>query len=181
MIAVNVNAILTIMMPINQTQNKAFSDHTFNKRSIKWEASEYIHHDKGALWVVVLVGIALVGIGVAIWFKLWMFAFLIVIMAIAFGYYAVRKPRIMKYELNDDGLTIDSKTYPMSDFKAFGVLEDGPLFTVRLISSKRLAPAILIYFSKDDGEAIVDIFGSHIPMEHMEPDLMDILMRILRF
>jgi hypothetical protein len=190
MTPVNVNAILAYMGPIAETHRDGFpgehaGSYTGGRRvagqSIEWEASEYIHHEKGAAWMVILAFVALSGIGVAIWFSLWMFAFLITIMAAAFGFYAVRKPKTMHYKLSGKGLTIGGKDFPMSDFSAFGVIDDGALLSIRLIPTKRLAPAIMIYFAEDDGEEIVDLLGSHIPMEQMQPDLMDAIMRRLRF
>jgi len=149
--------------------------------SIEWQASEYVQHDKGAGWVFILTVVALLGVGAALWFGQWMFAFLLGVMAVAFGYYAVRKPRIMHYQLSNDGLKINGKPFPITDFRAFGVIDDGALYSIRLIPAKRLAPAIMIYFAEDDGETIVDILGRHMPMEQMHPDIMDVIMRKLRF
>src|SRR5689334_8693141 len=155
MTSVSVNAILSLMEQVDQLfsggDHKVF-EHVDNNsqplhmRKITWEASEYVHHDKGAAWLVILALVAIAGVGVTVWLKQWMFAFLIAIMAVAFGYYAVRKPQTLQYSLDDEGLTINKKAYPMTDFRAFGVIEDGALFTIRLIPIKRLAPAILIYF-----------------------------------
>lgn len=178
MTTVSVSVILTPMGPNEQLNNGAGS---VKMRRIEWEASEYVHHDKGALWMIALAVVAVIGVGAAVIFQLWMFAFLIALMAVAFGYYGIRQPKTLHYKLSDEGLVIGDKSYPMSSFKAFGIIEDGAFYTVRLIPAKRLSPAILIYFAEADGEQIVDILGSHIPMEHMEPDLIDVIMQKLHF
>ncbi len=156
-------------------------DQSRNDHSISWEASEYIHHDKGFAWsfVVVLIGAACAA--VAVWFQLWLFALLLIVMTITFVYYGLRKPQVIHYELNNSELVINEKPLLLSDFKSFGVIDDGALFTIRLIPAKRFAPATMIYFAEDDGEKIVDTLGAHMPMEHMDPDLFDIVMRKLRF
>lgn len=152
-----------------------------NSDSIEWQASEYIHHDKGVGWFITVGLIALGLLAAAIWFSQWTFAVLIVIMAVAFGYFGVRKPRILHYRLSPEGIKINNKQYPYSDFRAFGVSPDGAFYSIMLLPIKRLAPGVNIYFAQADGEQIVDILGTYLPMEKMQPDLIDKAMRKLRF
>ncbi len=149
--------------------------------SISWEASEYVHTNKGGMWLVGLSAITVVLLGVAIWFAAWTFAILIVVMGVAMAIFAFRPPRVLRYTLNNNGVQINDQQFNYSDYRAFGVLEDGAFFTLTLIPIKRFAPALSVYFAEDHGEQIVDIISAHLPMEHLEPDFIDILMRRLRF
>lgn len=149
--------------------------------SIVWDASEYVHIDKGGLWIIGFGAVVLVLLGVAIWFSAWTFAILIAVMAVAMAIFAFRPPRILHYALSDNGVQINDQSFPYNDYRAFGVLQDGAFFTLTLIPIKRFSPALSIYFAEDHGEQIVDIVGSHLPMEHVEPDFIDTLMRRLRF
>lgn len=148
---------------------------------ISWEASEYVHNAKGALWVVGFLATTAALLVFAIWLQVWTFVVLVVVMAIAMGYFAFRKPHIMQYRLTDDGIQINGKIYSYNDFRAFGILQDGAFFTMTLIPVKRLSPALSVYFAQGDGEQIVDIVGRHLPMENIKPDPLDTLMRRLRF
>lgn len=176
---ISINAILLTMDLHNQDLLGHVGDSS--RGAIEWEASEYVHHEKGALWIIGLVLVALLCVAIAAWFRLWMFAALLAVMAITFGYFGMRKPRVIKYKLSDSKLSIGQMSYPLNMFKAFGVIQDGALYTVRLIPTKRFAPAIMIYFAEEDGERIVDILGAHMPMEKMRTDVIDVLMRQLRF
>lgn len=149
--------------------------------SVDWEASEYIHHDKGALWIVCLVAAAAVLVAIAVWLQIWTFAILIVIMAIAMGVFAFRPPRVLHYKLNSDSLTVDDKLYNLADFRAFGILSEGAFYTIMLLPAKRFMPAVNVFFAEQDGEKIVDILGVHLPMEQLHLDMVDRLMRQLRF
>lgn len=149
--------------------------------SITWDASEYVHFDKGGLWIVGFSVIVLVLLGIAIWLSAWTFAILIVVMAIAMAIFAFRPPRILHYVLNDNGVQINNQNFVYSDFRAFGVLQDGAFFTLTFIPVKRFSPALSVYFAEDHGEQIVDLVGNHLPMEHIEPDFIDTLMRRLHF
>lgn len=149
--------------------------------SVEWEASEYIHHEKGAGWILLVVIVALVAAGIAVWFKQWLFAVLIVVMAATFGFYGFRRPRTMHYSVNDVGVEIGSKKYDYGSFRAFGVVPEGAFYSISLIPTQRFSPAVNIYFAESDGEKIVDILGDHLPMEEMHSDLIDVIMRKLRF
>lgn len=150
-------------------------------QGVTWEASEYIHHAKNPLWTVGLVAVAALGVGIALWFSMWTFAALVVVMAIALGIFAFRPPRVMHYELNASGIKIDGKFYSFKDFRAFGILAEGAFFSIMLIPTKRFMPALSLYFGQEDGEKIVDILGSRLPMEELKPDFLDAIVRRLRF
>lgn len=149
--------------------------------TISWQASEYIHHQKGFLWFAGFGGVVVVLVGVAVWLQAWTFVALIIVMAIAFLVYALRKPRALQYILTPDDIQIGHKAYHYKDFRAFGIIPDGDIFSVQLIPVKRFMPAITIYFEEKDGERIVDALGTHLPMEQLEHDAVDRLMRRLRF
>lgn len=154
---------------------------TTKPATLSWEASEYVHTDKGGLWLVGFGAIVLVVAGLALWLQAWTFLVLVVVMAIAMGMFAFRPPHVLRYTLNDNGVQIGDKTFHYSDFRAFGVLEDGAFFTMTLIPVKRFSPALSVYFSEEQGEQIVDIVGAHLPMENIQPDIIDHIMRRLRF
>lgn len=149
--------------------------------AISWEASEYVHHDKGALWVLGLVAVVLVFAAIAFFTQAWTFLILTLVMGVALGVIAFRPPRVLRYSLSDKGLQIDEKFYNFNEFKSFGVIDDGSLYSIMLIPTKRFMPAVNIYFEEDDGEDIVDVLGSYLPMQHIELDAFDKLMRHLRF
>jgi uncharacterized membrane protein YobD (UPF0266 family) len=149
---------------------------------LEWEASEYVHHDKSPMWFAGLAGIMLVLLAVAYFLThSWTFIVLVVVMAVAIGVFATRAPRILHYALTNTGMHIEESFYHYSDFRAFGIVEDGGLYSIMLIPIKRFMPAVSIYFAEDDGEEIVDILGARLPMQELHLDSVDRLMRRLRF
>jgi hypothetical protein len=149
--------------------------------TLTWEASEYIHTDKGTMWLVSLGVIVAVVAGIAIWLQAWTFLVLVIAMGSAVGVFAFRPPHVLRYTLDDGGIHIGDKTYHYSDFHSFGILQDGAFFTMTFIPVKRFAPALSIYFSEQQGEDIVDIVSDHLPMVHLQFDILDRVMRRLRF
>lgn len=148
---------------------------------VEWEASEYVHHDKGMVWVAGLILAALVLCGVAIWLQAWTFLILIIVMALTMGFFAFRPPRAMRYSVSGTGVRMGDKFYNYDQFRAFGVLQDGAFYTMMFIPTKRFMPGLSLYFSEAEGEKIIDIVGNHLPMEDLQPDLFDTLMQKIRF
>lgn len=149
---------------------------------ISWDASEYIHHQKDIIWFIGLIVIAVVLISLSVFLvRSWTFTALLIVMVVAVVVFALRPPRTLHYRITSQGLEINDKSYSFHDFKAFGVLQDGPLYSVVLIPVKRFMPSVNIYFPQEFGEDIVDRFGDFIPMEPIHLDLIDSLVRRLRF
>lgn len=165
-------------VPNSTTPKPAADEHA----EMSWEASEYIHHSKSPLWFMGYAAIMLVLLAVAYFLtQAWTFVVLVVVMAVAIGVFATRPPRTLHYALTDTGLQIEESHYGYSDFRAFGIIADGGLYSIMLIPTKRFMPAVNIYFAEEDGEHIVDILGSRLPMEELHLDFVDRMMRRLRF
>ncbi|MDO4979086.1 MAG: hypothetical protein Q4E47_02975 [Candidatus Saccharibacteria bacterium] len=156
------------------------SEKVTKSNTIKWEAEEYVQHNKNVGWYIGLVVIALALCALAVLVKWWTFLALVVLSAISLILYSVRPPRKIKYTLSNSGLKEGEKTYNFADFKAFGVLQDDAHFAIVLRPRKRFSPSVTIYFPANQGEEIVDFFGARFPMEDVKLDLLDKLVRLLR-
>lgn len=148
---------------------------------IAWTASEYVQHDKQVAWYLALTIVTIILLGVAIFMKAWTFAVLVIVMGVCVGVLAGRPPHSVKYVLSEYGLRVDEKSFGYHDFRAFGVIQDAALYSVVLIPNKRFMPAVNVYFPSEMGEQIVDVFGTFLPMEHVEMDIVEKLARKIRF
>jgi hypothetical protein len=149
---------------------------------IAWEASESIHHEKDMMWFVGIIAAGVLLAVVSIFLiKSITFTVLIVVMVVALIVLARRPPRVLHYELHPEGLVIEDKEYRFQEFKAFGVVREGPFYYAVLIPVKRFAPSIDVYFPEEYGEDIVDVLGAHIAMQTIKPDWLDKVTKQLRF
>lgn len=148
--------------------------------SIEWEASEAIEGAKGPLWYIAFSLVVVSALAVTIYFREWIFAALIFVVAVAIVVMARRPARVVKYVLNASGLRIDQQLRNFSEFRAFGVVRDGKFFAIKLIPTKRFSPEVMVYFPESEGESIVDLLGSFLPMEEMKLDLVDRFIRKIR-
>jgi hypothetical protein len=147
---------------------------------VKWEAEEYITHDKNAGWYIGLAIVGLALVALSVWLKWWTFTVLIVLCVVSLLLYVLRPPRKIKYEVDGKGLTEGEKTYLFEDYRAFGILQDDANFAIVMKPRKRFSPAVTVYFPKEKGEEIVDVFGSKLQMEDIKLDLIDKIVRKLR-
>lgn len=148
---------------------------------IAWQASEYIHHEKQTMWFVGLIGVSLLLLVTAFVIQSWSFAVLVVVMSIAVSFMALRPPRAMNYQLTAQGLQVNEKHFSYHDFRSFGIINEGALYSVLLTPNKRFMPQVTMYFPPELGEQIVDLLGAMLPMEEVELDPLDKLVRKLRF
>lgn len=148
---------------------------------VHWQAKEYLHHERNALWFIGFGVVTLGLLAVAIFLmQSWTFALLVVVMAAAVLVLVYRPPRTLDYTLTEKGLYVGEKMYGFSEFKSFGVIRDGSEYSVALIPTKRFSPAVTVYFPETSGEQIVDMLGARLPMETLHLDVIDRVVRKLR-
>jgi len=149
---------------------------------VTWSAQEYVHSDRGGWWVVlfVLVVLGLVAVSTFL-LKSWSFSALIVVMAITLVIYIRRAPRTLTYALSPaQGLYVGERLYHFDEFKSFGLIQDGPHYSIMLIPRKRFSAGVSVFFPDEVGERIVDILGQRLPMENLKLDVVDVIVRKLR-
>ena len=150
-----------------------------NSSIVNWDATEYVQKHKSGGWYV---GLALVGMGLvalSVWLQWWTFTALIILSVLALIVYSVRPPRTLHYSLSDKGLSEGDRLYAYSDYRSFGVLQDGGNYAIFLTPRKRFSARVVIYFPEDRGEEIVDAFGARLPMEEAKQDFLDKLVNFL--
>ncbi|HSX17865.1 MAG TPA: hypothetical protein VLE51_00725 [Candidatus Saccharimonadales bacterium] len=150
--------------------------------SFSWTASEYIDHDRGASWYLLLIiGTALLAAGTYLLTKEYFATGTIVAVGIIVGIYSRQKPRQVTYELSESSLRIGEKSYSYNLFKSFALVKDGMLNSIQLSPLKRFMPPISAYYDAADEEKITDILGEHLPYEDAKPDRIESLSRRLKF
>ncbi len=149
---------------------------------VTWVASEYIDHDRGAGWYVLLIlGVAILSTIVYFLTKDYFAIGTIVIVGVIVGFVAGKKPRQLNYELSASGIRIGDKLYSFGLFKSFSIVKDGALSSIQLTPIKRFMPPVSAYYAAGDEEKIVDTIGAYLPYEERGLDAIDRLSRRLRF
>ncbi len=86
-----------------------------------WSALEYEEKERSSDWFWAL-GIIIVTSSIAsLIFGNYFFAALLLISGVLLAFFAIRKPEIINYELNEAGLKIGNRLYPYENIKSFWV------------------------------------------------------------
>ena len=164
-----------------ETPDPVVEDESQNDESdevlVRWEATEHIHHERGAGWFVALAVVIITLMAIAILLmKSITFAILVPVMAATLLIYVKRPPQTNTYTLSRKGLHINDKIYTYSEFKSFGIVQKYEHNALVLIPRKRFQVDQTILFPDDVGEAVVDMFAARLPMKEVEPDIIDRLL-----
>lgn len=172
-----VNSLEQESASANQTVPTAPSQET-----VIWTASEYIAHDKSGGWYV-LLGLAAVGIAglVFVITREVVSTVVILVMGLAFGAFAARKPQELTYELGSSALRIGQKTYSYNHFKSFSIIEEGAVHSIMLMPLPRFMPPLSIYYDPQDEDKITNALSHYLPYVDRKQDAVDRLMRRVRF
>lgn len=169
-------------LPVDPNIDRHKNDN-LDQEMMRWEASEFIDHQKNPIWFVGLAAATVVAC-VAVFFltgRNILATVVVAVAAVAFGVLAGKRPRTLVYTLMPTTLKIGEKSYSYDDFRTFSLSGEGGLSSVVLQPMKRFMPPITIYYDSADGQKIFDILASHIPHEEKKEDSIDRFMGKIRF
>jgi hypothetical protein len=150
--------------------------------SFAWNASEFIEHEKSAVWFFGLILVA-IAVGAITWFAAHdIFLSVMTVLGVGvFGVYATHRPKQASYRLSGAVLNINTRTYNLHDFHSFSVAPEGTLLRIELAPMKRFAVSLTVYCRPDDGDRIVGLLAAYLPLTPPSNDFSDRLMRSIRF
>ena len=142
-----------------------------NEEKINWEALEYEEKDRHPDWFWAL-GVVVVAISItSIIFANYFFAIFIIIGGGLMGLFAIKKPDMVSYEINEKGLKIQNRIYPYEKIKAFWVQkplsDDGKEMTPALFikSERLLVPIFSVPIEEINVNKIHNIMLAHNVLE----------------
>ena len=144
---------------------------------LEWSALEYEEKERSADWFWALGIIVITSSVTAIIFSNYFFAVLLVLSGILLGFFATKKPDIIFYELNIQGLKIRDRLYPYENIKSFWVQIDltgeTKLQPTLFVKSERIfMPVISIPIEDNMAEDIRSVLlGRNVPEEEMREHL----------
>jgi len=150
--------------------------------ALTWTASEFIDHEKGAIWygLLTLAGLAIAGV-VYMVIKDVVSTVVILFATLAFGVFAARKPQVRQYALTDRGLRIGPKVYSFQDYKNFSIVPEGAVVGIVFMPLKRFMPPLTVYVMPDMASQVTNFLGGILPFEQRQSDFVDGLLRRIHF
>lgn len=169
-------------VPVSVFEVPAYQPDTDDPAVISWTASEYIDHAKGPAWFAV-VGAAIFVLSAVVYLILKdiLAPVLLALAGLTTAVFAGRRPQVVQYAIDTNGIHIGQRTHPFADFKSFSLTEAGPLPAILLTPLKRFLPPMTIFYDPKEEDKIVDALADYLPHEDREPDLVDRIMGRIRF
>jgi hypothetical protein len=135
---------------------------------LEWSALEYEEKERGNDWFWALGVIVVAGAIASILFKNYFFAILLIISGILLGYFAIKRPEMINYELNQKGFKIKNRLLPYDTIKSFWV-QIGMRPTLFLKSDRLFMPILSIPIDDEMGEKIKRVMLlKKVPEEEMK-------------
>jgi|SRR3989338_2231311 len=148
---------------------------------LKWSALEYEEKERSKDWFWALGIIVVTSSITAIIYGNYFFATLLMLSGLLLGFFAIKKPDVVFYELNNKGLKIRTRLYPYENIKSFWVQIDTitpetdlphqvalkPIFFIK--TERVFMPILSIPIDENMAEDIQSIMLSkNVPEEEMK-------------
>ena len=154
---------------------------------LEWSAPEYEEKERSNDWFWALGVIVVASSLAAIIFGNYFFAILLIISGLLMSFFAIKKPEMVNYELNQKGLKIKNRLFPYKNIKSF-FLQDDPYITVNkmptlFIKSQRMfMPIISIPVERHLAEKIKEkMLSMDVTEEKIEEHPSEKIMEYLGF
>ncbi|HWA32076.1 MAG TPA: hypothetical protein VG694_01325 [Candidatus Paceibacterota bacterium] len=135
--------------------------------SLRWSALEYEEKEHSRDWFWALGVIVVAGSVASVIYGDYFFAGLLILGGVLLGFFAIKKPDTIEYELSERGLRAGTRLYPYDNIRSFFVRTDpGPALLIH--SDRIFLPVISIPI---DPEMAEDIYGAMIAHEIPEEKL----------
>jgi len=159
-----------------------------NDEKITWSALEYEEKERHPDWFWALGVIVVASAVTAIIFANYFFALFLIIGGALLGFFAIKKPDMVFYELNEKGLKIRSRIYLYENIRAFWVQkplsDDGKIMPPALFikSQRLLVPVFSVPIEETSVVKIHNIMLAHdVPEEEMKEHPSEKIMEALGF
>ena len=152
-----------------------------SKIEINWTAPEFVRHEKGPAWFLWLFIIAGIFFAIAILMKSYIFAFIIFLAAFSLYIQAHKKPRKIKFVINEKGVLTGSELHAWDNLNSFRIFENEEVSYISFESKKILRPRLNIPLGGQEIAVIKDALKNFINEKKYEESMLDILARRLKY
>jgi len=151
------------------------------KEKIEWSALEYEEKERSVDWFWALGIIVVAGSITSLIYGNYFFAILLILSGILLGFFAIKKPEMVSYELNKKGLKIKTRLFPYESMKSFFVqTTPKPMLFVK--SSRMFMPILSMPIEDNLAEDIRSLLlSNNVQEEEMKEGPSEKIMERLGF
>ncbi len=151
-------------------------------REITWRAAEYEFVEKNVIWYL---GVGLVGfilVLLAIWQRNFFFAVFIAIAAAVLVAMGRKRPSVVEFVVNEEGITVGKHFSPFEQFQGFS-LRERPERLHELVLTKKavVAPFVKIPVDAHAAVQVRELLVAKLPEVEYQESLLDVIAEWLGF
>ena len=152
-------------------------------RSLSWEAYEFKYHPKSTGWFIGFVLISSASLVYAFFRGSVITLITFALLVITTYFYAVRKPRTLRYQIDEKGVSVGKLFYPYQTLKNFWIIYNPPYTkTVNFETTTYLNRIVKLELDQQDPVEIQFILNQYLPEDvEKKESVSDILMRKTKF
>jgi hypothetical protein len=159
------------------------NEQNFGKTMHSWTVPEYHQHERGKWWYIIAASLAVASIVYALYTKNFLFAFIIIILAVIIFLHHTSEPADVRVTMTELGLMINDKFYRFRDISSFWIIYEPPLtknLYFQLAESFR--PPFVISLADEDPLTLRRTLLQYVAedLDKKEEPLSDLLWRLLK-
>lgn len=148
---------------------------------ISWQAEEFETYRRDWRWYAIFVLVWAGGLFYTFYVHQWILLAMTVVVGLLLLFSNRFRPRLMQYQLDEQGLRINEKTFAFTQLKGFWFHDKPGKTYVNLISTFRLMPAITLAIQPSDQARIKALLGQFLPeMNQKDEDWIDKINQFLK-
>jgi hypothetical protein len=132
----------------------------------QWQIPEYMEHVRSTRWYIVMVALAVILIIYSIFTANFLFALVIILIVFIVFLKSYAPPRILDFQITDEGLVLGNQFYAYSKIKSFYVIYKPPAVKKVFFDLKGFSPSLSIWLDDMSPLPIREKL-----LEHLEEDL----------
>jgi|SRR3989344_3463384 len=148
-----------------------------DSKEIVWDASEFEYHEKGPTWFwLTIIFTALVAI-FSIGRGNFLFAIFVIVAELLILHWGRKKPREIRFRLEEKGIHAGRSFYPFSELEAFTFHGNEIVFKKK----SRLSDYFKIYAHEEHLDHVKEFLSRHLPEFEYEESLMEHIAKLIGF
>lgn len=163
-------------------ENETKKTDYIQSNNIRWEAPEYVQHEKGWKWFLA-AGIADFLLCIyAIATSNWTLLIALILLSAVYVWQHGNMPKHIEVIVSAKGIKVGDKEYPYQNIKSFWIIYKPPMVkTLNLRSNSRVLPDIAIQLGEQDPVELREYLCSQIREEEgKEESAVDALIRVFK-
>ncbi|MEI7512396.1 MAG: hypothetical protein WCK01_02975 [Candidatus Uhrbacteria bacterium] len=148
-----------------------------------WEAPSYLKFERGPSWYFIMTLSAIALMAFAVWTANFMFAFIILLMAILLLLVGNKDPEKILVQVGDNGIVWNGKLMLFKDLDRFGIVYQPPMSKVLYIESRSMViPRMRVELEDQDPIALRNHLRQYVQenLDLQNEYFSDIVARLLR-